>query len=184
MEVQSEFEKSLQDLGVLPPAEAPDAQGKQLGLNMEIQQQSNWCWAAVATSVSRFYNPGSPWLQCTLVNAELGQWACCQNGNSPACNQPWYLDRALARTNHFVAWANGPTPLAAVMAELNNGRPVGVRIGWFGGGGHFVVVDAYSNTGMVDVEDPYWGHSTIPVNTLSTAYRSAGAWTHTYTTRP
>ena len=41
------------------------------GLTVEQQQQTQWCWAAVSNSVSHFYDAGSAWSQCTIVNAEL-----------------------------------------------------------------------------------------------------------------
>ena len=32
-----------------------------LPFNMQAQTQSNWCWAATSTSVSRYYSIFSPW---------------------------------------------------------------------------------------------------------------------------
>jgi hypothetical protein len=40
-------------------------------LQMQYQLMSNWCWIAVATSISLFYNPSSPWTQCSLLTAQL-----------------------------------------------------------------------------------------------------------------
>ena len=38
-----------------------------LVFNMQAQTESNWCWAATSTSVSRFYCSLSPWTQCKLL---------------------------------------------------------------------------------------------------------------------
>ena len=75
------------------------------GLTVEHQTQTQWCWAAVSNSVSHFYDAGSTWTQCTIVNAELGQSTCCSNGSSSACNKPWYLDKALTRVGCLLSWA-------------------------------------------------------------------------------
>jgi len=40
-------------------------------LQMQYQLMTNWCWIAVATSISHFYNPSSPWTQCSLTTAQL-----------------------------------------------------------------------------------------------------------------
>lgn len=75
-----------------------------LNFTMSEQQQTNWCWSAVATSTSLYYNPSSTWTQSSLVNAELSQTNCCQSGDSSACNQPWSLNSALKRTGNLVSF--------------------------------------------------------------------------------
>jgi len=161
----------------------------QLALSMQTQQQDRWCWAAVSVSVAGYFNTPGPtggsWQQCEIVNAELGQTTCCQNGSTSSCNQDWYLDRALQRVGHLASGPNsGAMPFASVQAEINANRPVGVRIGWFQGGGHFVVLRGYDDTGAfqsLDVEDPWYGPSTYDYQQFAAGYQSgAGAWTHTY----
>lgn len=164
----------------------------QITFAMESQQQTNWCWAAVAVSVATFYGTtqpsSSPWTQCALANAELNQTACCANGASASCNKYWTLDTSLTQVGHLAApTIVGTIPPADVEVEMAGNRPVGARIGWYGGGAHFVVISGYddsSGTAAVDVEDPYYGPSVLlDFNTFSTAYQSgAGQWTHTYLT--
>ena len=48
-----------------------------LPFTMQVQTQSNWCWAATATSVSLFYTSSSTWTQCTVANGELNLTDCC-----------------------------------------------------------------------------------------------------------
>jgi hypothetical protein len=38
-----------------------------IGLRMQYQESNEWCWIAVATSVSHFYNPSSTWTQCQVM---------------------------------------------------------------------------------------------------------------------
>jgi hypothetical protein len=79
----------------------------------------------------------------------------------------------------------GTIPLIPrVIAEIDANRPVGVRIGWSGGGGHFIAIAGYSTNGaeFVDVEDPWYAASTVNWNVLLHAYKGNGTWTDTYLT--
>jgi len=149
---------------------------------MQMQTQSNWCWAATATSVSRYFWRWSTWAQCRVANAELGHTDCCQDPVPDDCNVPWYLDRALTRTQNFVSMT-GPASFEQVRDEINAGRPVGARIGWSGGGGHFMVIYGYSLIGgdeYFDIDDPIYGKSHLPMSEFASSYQGTGSWTHTY----
>jgi Papain-like cysteine protease AvrRpt2 len=168
----------LELLGILP-------KWRRLAFTMQPQQQTQWCWSAVSTSVSLSYDPSSTWTQCTVVNAELGETTCCANGGSAACNKPWYLDLALHRVGNLASWASGARPFADVQTEINNGRPLGARIGWSGGGGHFVVLEGYfpGATQQLAVDDPWYGASDLSYASLSASYQGTGSWTHSYFTQ-
>lgn len=158
---------------------------KQLAFNMQAQTQSNWCWAATATSVSHFYWFISSWTQCRVANDELGHNDCCNNPVPSACNVPWYLDRALTRTNNFVS-VTRPASFQQIRDEIDAGRPVGARIGWSGGGGHFMVIYGYSLVAGVeyfDIDDPIYGKSHLTVSDFSSNYQGSGTWTDTYFTK-
>ena len=148
-------------------------QSKRLFFNMQMQTQSNWCWAATSTSVSHFYWFWSTWAQCRVANGELGHSDCCNSPVPSACNMPWYLDKALTRTNNFVS-ITGQVSFQQVRDEINAGRPVGARIGWNGGGGHFMVIYGYSRFfGMeyFDIDDPIYGKSHLAVSILPVIIR-------------
>lgn len=160
-------------------------QYKQLNFNMQAQTQTNWCWAATSTSVSHFYWLWSTWTQCLVANGELGFSNCCNSSVPSACNVPWYLDRALTRTNNFVS-ITGQVSFASVRAEIDAGRPVGARIGWSGGGGHFMVIYGYSwiaGAEYFDIDDPIYGKSHLSVSDFASNYQGSGTWTHTYFTK-
>ena len=162
----------------------------QLTFSMQQQQQANWCWAAVSASTSSFFGgpsgqSGEPWKQCEVANCALGQVTCCAAPSSPACNTDYYLDSGLTCVSHLAGpVTSGPSPYLSIKNEIDNNRPVGVRIGWYGDGGHFVCVTGYddgSGTQFVDVDDPWYGSSTYEYNAFCSAYQSgAGGWTHTY----
>jgi hypothetical protein len=159
----------------------------QTGLVVQHQQQTQWCWAAVAVSISLYYNPASGWTQCDLVNAELGQTTCCVNGGSTACNRPWYLDRALIRTGNLASFSSGALTFGAVRTEIDNRTPPCARIGWSGGGGHVVGIGAYLQLGAsrwLTICDPWYGVSSQSLPIFQSSYQGSGSWTHTYRTQP
>jgi len=156
-----------------------------LPFNMKAQTQSNWCWAATATSVSRYYSIFSPWTQCKVASEELGQ-TCCTTPVPGACNVPWYLDKALTRTNNFVSFQGSTVSWNTVKSELEKGLVVGARIGWNGGGGHFMVLHGVSSIGVTNylhIDDPIYGKSVLTYQQFATNYQGSGSWTHTYFTK-
>jgi hypothetical protein len=171
---------------VLPAEPAPAIpSSNRLPLTVEPSGQTEWCWAAVSASVARFYTPASAWTQCAIVNRELGQNACCSEGASSACNQPYVLGKALGLVQHLASDFAGPLTFAAIVAEVDAGWPVGVCIDWTGGGGHFVTVAGYDRNGeMIQVKDPLFGNSQVPLATFPIGYQGGGTWSWTYLTRP
>lgn len=159
---------------------------KQLSFSMQPQTQTNWCWAATSTSVSHFYWGLSTWTQCKVANSELGHNDCCNSPVPSPCNVAWYLDKALTRTENFVSILTGQASFQQIRAEIDAGRPVGARIGWSGGGGHFMVICGYSQvagTDYFDIDDPIYGKSHLSVTNFSSNYQGSGTWTHTYFTK-
>jgi hypothetical protein len=156
-----------------------------LPFNMQAQTQTNWCWAATSTSVSHFYFSASTWTQCKVAGAELQRSDCCNAPVPSPCNVPWYLDRALTRTSNFVR-LSAPISYAEIETELKAGRVIGTRIGWNGGGGHFMCIYGCSRVGsteFVDIDDPIYGKSHITLATFSNNYQGSGHWTTTYFTK-
>ena len=156
-----------------------------LGFNMEAQTQSNWCWAATSKSVSHFYSFLSPWTQCKVASKELNN-TCCNTPVPSACNVPWYLDKALTRTQNFVSIQGGTVSWNTIKSELENGLVVGARIGWNGGGGHFMVIHGVTRIGATQylhIDDPIYGKSFLTYNQFATNYQGSGSWTHTYFTK-
>jgi len=153
---------------------------------MQTQQQTQWCWAAVAVSVARYYTPWTRWTQCQMVNQELGQTTCCTNGSTTQCNQPNVLDSPLQRAGVLDHMIGSDSGIGDIRSEIDASRPLCWRIGWSGGGGHFAVIEGYRllPQAWVAVDDPWYGQSDLPLSTLTGgAYQGTGDWTHTYFTR-
>ena len=156
-----------------------------LSFNMEAQTQSNWCWAATSKSVSHFYSALSPWTQCKIASSELGQ-TCCNSPVPSPCNVPWYLDKALQRTQNFVSFQSGTISFDDIKNQLEQGLVVGARIGWNGGGGHFMViygVTSFLSLEFLYIDDPIYGKSVLTYQQFANNYQGCGTWTHTYFTK-
>ena len=62
--------------------------GKLTGYAAECQQQNQWCWAAVAVSIARYFKPTSAVTQCSLATSVLSgelHGANCCSGLVPSC---------------------------------------------------------------------------------------------------
>ena len=155
-----------------------------LDFAMQHQQQTNWCWAAVATSISLFYDPASTWTQCTVANAELNRNDCCGTGASGACNVYGFLDTSLTTVGHLDHFTGSTSTFAEVRTEIDGGRPLCARTAWSGGGAHFLSIIGYRVfQEMLAVDDPWYGKSDVSYATFGSAYQGTGSWTHSYFTR-
>lgn len=169
-----------------------------VGLTVESQEQTLWCWAAVAASVGNFYHPSRRWKQCQVANLERGRDDCCAHGESTNCNAEHRLDLALIRVGCF-----GGVPLLRVFtfeqvkALLSEGRPPCARQQWTDSGvGHFVAIVCWAEpVGLssdrvptrqpwLKVSDPLYGDAIVSYATFREGYLGRGVWTDSYKTMP
>jgi hypothetical protein len=166
--------------------------GHTLPYNLQLQCETNWCWAAVAASVINYYDPQTAWTQCTIANGQLERQDCCGDGADGPCNVYGYLASSLYRVGCLALWAVGKAAtLEQVCSEIDGERPVGVRIEWLGGGAHFVAITGYLEPGgdigsLVTVQDPKVGTRIVAFANLLSDYsdhpKQTGVWTDTYYT--
>lgn len=169
-----------------PMGGAPVAARSLTGFSMQTQSETEWCWAAVSTSVAVFFGSTS-WTQCKVAAAELNPLDCCGADASTGCNIPWYLDAPLSCVAHFHRMDASNAPFPNVQTEINGDRPLCCRIAWAGGGAHFVALGGWSTAAdgseYVDIYDPYYGFTQETYTDFDSSYRAAGdAWTHSYFT--
>jgi hypothetical protein len=162
-------------------------------LVMQTQKVEFWCWAAVASSVSRHYAPASQFTQCLIANAVLGAGSCCLNENSPACNRMSTLEGALMRTGNLApnGVKNGPATPDQLRAQIRDAVPrrvVGCGIRWADMRGHFVVIHGFSidSNGVfwLAIADPRYGPSEYTYDAFVNRYRETGKWVFSYATEP
>ncbi len=139
----------------------------QLPVQRVIQEETNWCWAAVSSAILNRYGiwPGDG--QCTIANFAKGQSNCC---NDPApCNDGhsdsgiedifdhWGLNVSLLSLFDHVLFVTSDTQIAD---ELSAGRPFVIGWDWDEGEGHVIIgVGEISSAGYVAYMDPWLGES-------------------------
>jgi hypothetical protein len=167
-----------------------------IDFDMQKQQHSNWCWAAVAVSVARYFDPDSKWCQCRLATRmakreklNVAKCGTCRKtiGVPEKCNQPWYLKKALRIVKRLRGKPTGSLLSFRKTKELiKAGRPVCARILWGQGpAAHFVVISGCFTTKSgdrwVDVEDPDSGSASWLYEEFRKNYQYAqGGWVDTY----
>jgi hypothetical protein len=159
--------------------------GNLLAFTMQHQQQSNWCWAATATSVAHYYDASSTWAQCQVANSQTGRTDCCGVGAGTACNIAEPLDSPLSIVRHLDHMVTAASAYATVQGQIDIGRPLCLRVAWSGGGAHFLAAIGYNAQSgqIVSVDDPIYGPSDVPYNVLTSSYQGTGTWTHSYFTK-
>lgn len=170
------------------PVVAPSS--NKLSFTVSAQTETNWCWAAVSSSVSTYYTPASTFTQCTIVNTAFSRNDCCGGGasNTGTCNRPWYLDQALTVTQNLKSFLSRTLTFAEVQTEIGISAPIGTRVGWNGGGGHFQAICGWlvgaSGIEYIDITDPIYLGTQIPFSSFAGSYQSGGTWSHSYLTEP
>lgn len=156
-----------------------------LPLTMEPQAQTNWCWAAVASSVGNFLqdeNPAGNLSQCEVAAAVLAGKDCCNDPDS--CNVDKLLEDALNAVGHMNGQPfSGPTTFDSVktLTSPPYSVPIGVRVA-IGADGHFLLI-----VGFLDDDERQWIHTadscygpgTYDINEFASSYQGA-TWTNTY----
>jgi len=162
---------------------------RELPFRMQPQLREDWCWAAVAFSVARFFADRAGcrtrWTQPDVAERVLRMRSCERAGT---CNRQAALDRALRIVGHLRS-ISGPAKYERLVAEIDAGRPIAVRTTWHGrdDDAHFLVLAGYGvrdGVRHVEVRDSAYGASSIAVESFATGYRGKGVWTDTYFLRP
>ena len=144
---------------------------------------SNWCWAAVASSVSeyyaQFYENGAFWTQRKLVQAVFNNQNCT---NQPQiCNKPYSLANVLQRMRHL-GQETSTVSLTSLQKELDELRPVCCQVKYNNGLTHFVALYGYDDDDLL-IADPEIGYHLIDYHKFKDNYRG-GNWIRTFATKP
>jgi hypothetical protein len=168
-----------------------ELQGRTLDLICEEQKGDNWCWAAVAASLARFYDPQARWEQCELANRYLATGVCCgPDADMEFCDKPQRLDKVLQITGNLVSFTLGseaPTSFEAIQSEIDNGRVVCSRVELFGIGGHFQMITGWKTAGderYLIISDPLYSETEITFSSFASRYEGSGVWNVAYFTAP
>lgn len=151
-------------------------QGIILDLAQIYQEETNWCWAAVAESVMRYY--GYDYTQTQIAEygtegANEWNWLTGESSNPTRRGIDLILDHfaRLQTIGYDVSLDYNQSS-----QNMNGMKPIFVRWGWnSGGGGHFVVMKGLEGT-TTYLMDPWYGPT---INTFAwTQYGGGHTWTH------
>ena len=164
--------------------------GQRGGLTLDciipFQEQSNWCWAATALGILRYYEPANRTSQCQAVNGILKTFGACQDPGNPRVNKAWYVDTSLAHFGNLAGDGTyGALSFERLTAQIQNRRPVVVRVGWYGGGGHFMAVNGFSggSSDLVSITDPSYGKTLMSYYGFCKSYQGSGRVSHAFKTK-
>lgn len=159
---------------------------RKLNFKMQKQLKDNWCWAANAASISKYYISSSTWTQCKVAATCLGFPECCTAPTPYYCDVPHYLNKALMATSNFDRWTGNSLDFSSILSEIDEKRVIGVRIEWPDKSGHFLAVFGYddtSGTEFIYVADPIYDEAFVNLANFTSKYKGKGRWTDTYFTK-
>ena len=115
-----------------------------LGISNIPQEQSNWCWAAVAQQIIQWRQGSSP-TQCALVGEALNAQACCQSphkyNRSGSMQQVQQLIASYGAAYSSMSPPTNPQDLHKTLAE---GKALIVYLRTSRTAGHLIVVRGMS----------------------------------------
>lgn len=157
-----------------------DCPTKQLEVHVPEQEDTLWCWAAVAVGIAHFYGDTAA-QQHTIASGVLGL-PCLPNGANPNCHRGAFLEDALCVRHNFDK-LEIPLKFALIQKAICSGRPLCARMG-AGETGHFVVIHGFDEEEEVYVADPEITCWIGPYKEFKKNYRDTYEWTDAYATKP
>ena len=154
------------------------------------QEQPNWCWAACAEMVLRYYDRPAI-RQCDFANELFDRTECCAEPSSPDCDRPCeMLDISNLYSSKHIhnKLVDRAVPFSKLQSEIDANRPVEVVYFWrdWGEPGHSVIVHGWyadGNDEFVHVNDPADSPTTmsgiVAYSELLVPY-GKGDWTYTW----
>ncbi|MFC4909264.1 papain-like cysteine protease family protein [Actinomadura gamaensis] len=136
---------------VLSSAPALAATKNILNISMQVQQNSNWCWAASGNTVASYFGKNYSQNQfCNLafdrsINSSCGNWQA-----TLADDQEAFRQIGISPGNYVSTYLY----YSSIIREVDAGRPVLARIQWSSGGGHMEVLYGYDQSSNW----VYWGN--------------------------
>lgn len=128
----------------------PDAYGSaQLPINMQVQQQNEWCWVASGDTIASYLGHGTDQNSfCDLAHGYPTSYSCP--------NQAGYLSydqRAFSALGISPGTETGAVPFSTIVSNIDAGHPIQTGISWTAGGGHSEVIYGYDSSG----QQIFWG---------------------------
>lgn len=146
------------------------------------------CWAAAAASIVNYLDGKRSLKKCEVAQDRRPPPAavdCCANLDQ--CDVVGSVSQALSQRHRLRSVGQGKPPIQTIKDEINNDKPVCVRIRWLStGDGHFVVITGYSGdpgSEKIQVKDPLFIDRSIDFDSFPAQYEEGADWTHTIFTK-
>ncbi|WP_018351107.1 papain-like cysteine protease family protein [Longispora albida] len=150
---------------------------RRLNITQQVQQYSNWCWAATGNSIAAYYGYSYSQNQfCNLAFNRSMNSSCPNNQATLANDQEAFWEIGIAPGRYVTGWLYYST----VQTEINANRPIMTRIQWSSGGGHMMNIYGYDTASNWVYWSNPWGSSTR-YNWGTHSYyvnNSSFSWTH------
>ncbi|MBV8843476.1 MAG: C39 family peptidase [Bryobacterales bacterium] len=175
-----------------------------LRFRIQRQEQADWCWAACAASIEKYFDHDSKIKQCDVASKTLrveypqdelpdsDPGCCCHCCCEPdPCDKPARLGIALQQIHKWRNSLQRSLTFEEVQREIDRGRPIGAGIKWNSGGadgspgttGHFVVIRGYrllsSGACQLYIADPLNASRLVDFGEFTFAYYGEGQWVET-----
>ncbi|MDJ0676698.1 MAG: papain-like cysteine protease family protein [Calothrix sp. MO_167.B42] len=154
---------------------------------LEKQVLSCWCWAAIGASIGKFYKTcflTQQQIADKLLNISPGKSSKVDDIHNN--NKQLTLDKSLKIAKSYSHWSLGRPSFERILLELTMGHPVCVRIEWFTGGAHYLVIKgANPKEKSLYLDDSLNGQSIMSYSHFPKRYNDiGGVWTETFWTAP
>jgi hypothetical protein len=183
MALANTLSRTVRFLGAGPRNRVVLDPGVQLAISIELREQDQWCWAAVARGVQLAYGDNPAESQCEVATRVKGT-TCCPAGDYGVCDQPHDLEDALA--------GHGQHPTQNKTFDfikdcIDDGCPPAIRLGYNNAAaGHFVVISGYyteAGLNYIWVCDPATGlEDDYEFEAFKLTDPNGGLWDKTYRT--
>lgn len=162
-----------------------------LNVNEVIQEQDQWCWAAVSACVLDYYCAPTPQCEIAEYTRNVATWH--NFGNTDCCEDPslgcnywnynWGYDGSIKDIlEHFGYIFNHGIGSYLVkdeiVSDIQDNRLFIIRWGWTDGGGHFVVGHGLIDNNLYYM-DPWYGEGLKIADYDWVVSGSYHTWTHT-----
>lgn len=121
-----------------------------LDIDMQAQQNTNWCWAAAGNTVAAYYGHSYSQNQfCNLAFNRALNSGCPNNQATLANDQNAFRTIGISPGNYL----NGYLSYSTIIRNIDAHHPVMARIQWTSGGGHMQTIYGYDQSRSW----VYWG---------------------------
>jgi len=161
-----------------------------LNVLMQSQLMDEWCWAAVGSTISFYYNSNNSGLYQADIAGQIINPVCANvdSGNAgdySQCDLPQDLRTVLQQTKNYAWEIPRAFTMAEITGQLNGGYPICCQINWPGVAvAHYIIVYGLDGSSLL-IGDPAANNYWAEYNFLTTNFgNSGGQWGRTIATQP